>query len=246
MKIAVVIPTYNERENIKSLFERIFSYLPDSTILIVDDNSPDGTAGVVRELQKNDKRIFLLNREKKDGLGSAYRDGFRYLFSLGTFDKIVMMDGDGSHDPSYLPQMVAGGDPGLVTLGSRYVKGGGTENWEFWRRMLSYWGNFYSRLITGLPIKDCTAGFHCIGTKLLSRLPLDKFHASGYAFLIELKYYLWEEGAKFREVPIVFANRESGASKMSNHIIREGIITPWRLRLKDLLRNEFRNENFKF
>ncbi len=234
VKNCIIVPTYNERENIGGIIEKVFSILPGISLFVVDDNSPDGTAEHVRELQKKYPQLMLLVRNQKSGLGSAYRDTFRQVLPDSELERIIIMDGDGSHDPGYIPEMLELSNADTVIIGSRYVTGGGTENWELWRRILSRAGNKYSRVIAGLPIHDCTAGFMCIPAAYLRRISIEQLHVSGYAFLIELKYMLSQAGASFKEIPIIFANRYRGASKISNHIISEGVITPWLLRFKKI------------
>ncbi|MBI5140480.1 MAG: polyprenol monophosphomannose synthase [Candidatus Vogelbacteria bacterium] len=232
MKNIVIVPTYNERDNIEKLCPEIFRLLPDISVLVVDDNSPDKTSDVVKNMQKKYPRLLLLERPGKEGLGRAYIDAFNFVLRDGTFDSLITMDADFSHDPKYLKPMLEESKNHDLVIGSRYINDGATEGWEFWRRMLSYWGNQYSRLVTSAPIHDCTGGFNLLKPRFLNRLDLSRFGASGYAFQIELKYKLWKAGAKVKEIPIVFRNRLEGESKISNHIIKEGILTPWRLVFK--------------
>lgn len=233
MRSVIVIPTYNERENIGPLVGKIFSLLPeDVLVLVVDDNSPDGTADEVRKLQKDFPRLSLLLRSRKEGLGKAYIDAFLSVFKNGDVEKIVMMDADLSHDPNYLLEMFQHAMTHSVVIGSRYIKGGGTVGWELWRRILSRCGNFYCRFITRMPVHDCTGGFNIIDANLLRKIDMTKIDTSGYAFIMELKYALWKAGASFKEVPIIFKNRSGGESKISGHIISEGILAPWKMRFK--------------
>jgi dolichol-phosphate mannosyltransferase len=231
-KVSIILPTYNERENIEKLVPLIFSYVPDARIIVVDDNSPDGTSEVIEILQKNYPKLILIKRDRKDGLGKAYIHAFREALKDVDVGTVVMMDADFSHHPKYLPEMLSRVKDGSVVIGSRYVKGGKTTGWELWRRTLSVGGNWYCRIITGMPIRDCTGGFNAISASALRRIDLNALDLSGYAFIMDLKYALYSSGAIFTEIPIVFANRTKGDSKISNHIIREGIIAPWKIRLK--------------
>lgn len=233
MKNIITLPVYNEKQNIGQIIEAIFAILPEIRILVVDDSSPDGTGDIVKDLQKKFPNLGLLTRKQKEGLGKAYLNVFEEVLKDPSVESVVMMDADFSHNPRYLPLLIAEANKGFdVVVGSRYAKGGGTEGWELWRRLLSRWGNFYARTITGLPAADCTGGFNLIKTRFLNKINFSKMDASGYAFIIELKYLLWKSGARFTEVPIVFHNRINGESKISNHIIREGIIAPWKMILK--------------
>lgn len=231
-KSTIIIPTYNERQNVGLIVEAIFEILPDIDILVVDDNSPDGTKEVVENLQKKFQNLNLLVREKKEGIGKAYINAFEEVLKDPDAKSIIMMDADFSHSPSYLPLMLEAGEKFDVVVGSRYVKGGGTEGWELWRRLLSRWGSFYAQTITRLPVADCTGGFYHINADLLRKLDFSKIDSSGYAFQIELKYSLWKNGGRFVELPIIFKNRITGESKISNYIIREGILAPWKMILK--------------
>ncbi|MEK7629849.1 MAG: polyprenol monophosphomannose synthase [Patescibacteria group bacterium] len=231
-KNIVIIPTYNEKQNISKLVETIFEILPQIHILVVDDSSPDGTGDVVKDLQKRFPNLSLLARKKKEGLGKAYLNAFEGILKDSDAKNIIMMDADFSHNPSCLPLMLEASSGRDVVIGSRYVKGGGTAGWELWRRLLSRWGNFYARTITRLPIADCTGGFILIKTHFLKKVDFSIIDASGYAFLIEFKYLLWKSGARFQEFPIVFKNRIGGESKISKHIIIEGILAPWKMIFK--------------
>lgn len=232
MKNVIVLPTYNERENIGNIVPMIFSIVPDIHILVADDNSPDGTADEVKNMQKKYPNLQLISRPEKNGLGRAYINAFRNVLQDSDVRTVIMMDADLSHQPKYLPEMLERSRDFSVVIGSRYVTGGQTVGWETWRKVLSYFGNFYCRTITGLPIKDCTSGFNVISSDLLRRIDFSKIDMSGYAFIMELKYNLYLVGGKFFEVPIVFVNRVGGESKMSSHIINEGILAPWKMRWK--------------
>jgi dolichol-phosphate mannosyltransferase len=229
MKDFIVIPTYNERENIERLIPLIFKSVPQVWVLVVDDRSPDGTGAKVSELQRLFPQLKLLTRKKKEGLRKAYLHAFDNVLADSEVRTITMMDADLSHDPSYLPEMLSNSKHYGVVTGSRYVHGGSVSGWELRRRLLSRFGNIYCRLITRLPVHDCTSGFNTIQTTLLRKLDFGKITMSGYAFIFELKKILSMQGANFKEVPIHFKNRTKGASKISNGIIREGIIAPWKI-----------------
>lgn len=236
MKDIIVIPTYNEKGNILKLVPEIFKLLPDIFVMVVDDNSPDGTAAIVREMAKDYPNLSLLFREKKEGLGKAYVHAFNELLKNEEVGRIVMMDADFSHDPKYLLEMLEESEKHSLVIGSRYIRGGRTVGWELWRRILSFGGNFYCRLVTGMPINDCTGGFNMISAELLRKVDLSNIDVSGYAFILEIKYLLWRAGAVIKEIPIVFKNRTGGESKISSHIISEGVLAPWKMRFKKLRR----------
>ena len=202
---------------------------------MIDDSSPDGTASTVRTLLGEFANLKLLVRPRREGLGRAYLAGIAE--SLHSADALITMDADFSHDPAHLPALVEAGNSRDLVIGSRYIAGGGVAEWESWRRALSWGGNLYSRAITGMPVSDATSGFQLVRTEALRRLNLGNVSASGYAFQIELKYRLWRSGATLTEVPIVFQARRGGESKLSNHIVREGVLTPWRLRFSSRTRN---------
>lgn len=231
MKAMVVIPTYNEKSNLESLIQQILPLIPAFTILIVDDNSPDGTGQLADDLvKKYEGRIYVMHRAGKMGLGSAYRQGFRYALDWGA-DYIFEMDADFSHDPQYLPKFIDMMKDYDVVIGSRYKNGISVVNWPLSRLMLSLAASRYVRLITGLPLSDCTAGFKCFSRKALESLDLDAIVSNGYSFQIELNYKLYKLGFKIGELPIIFVDRHSGSSKMSGHIVREALYVVWKLRL---------------
>lgn len=234
MKDIIVLPTYNEKENIGSIVPLIFSILPQINILVADDSSPDGTAETVKKLQNTYKNLSLISRPEKKGLGRAYINAFEHILKDRDVRTVIMMDADLSHQPKYLVEMLEKSKDFTVVTGSRYVKGGKTVGWEMWRKILSFFGNLYCRIITQMPIKDCTAGFNVINAELLRKINFSKIDMSGYAFIMELKYNLYLAGAKFYEVPITFVNRVGGESKMSSHIINEGILAPWKMRWKTI------------
>lgn len=242
MKTVVIIPTYNEKENIEKIISLVFLYMPYSHILVVDDNSPDGTAFIVKRLQSTNPNIHLLQREKKEGLGRAYIHSFRYAMESLDPDVLVMMDADMSHPPEALPNMFSRIEEFDVIIGSRYISGGDTVGWETWRKALSKFASVYSRLITGMNINDFTAGFYMFRASLLKKIDLDYILSSGYAFQIELKSLFHRSGADFLEYPIVFKNRTGGESKMSNHIIKEGVIAPWKIRFSHFFKNKKNKE----
>lgn len=232
IKNVIILPTYNEKENIGPLIEEIFLLLPEINILVVDDNSPDGTATAVEEIMTKYPNLSILKRSIKDGLGGAYIAGFKKLLVDIEIKNIFMMDADFSHSPKYLPQMISNSESyGLVT-GSRYIKDGGIAKWELWRKILSAGGNFYVRTLLGGHINDWTGGFNCINADYLRKIDLDKIDLSGYAFIMGIKYFLIKAGATVKEIPIIFEARRGGESKLSHHIIGEGIVAPWKILLK--------------
>lgn len=232
-KTVVLLPTYNERENIARIVPQIFAKSPRIHILVIDDNSPDGTAEEVRALMQTHQNLDLLSRPEKQGLGEAYKAGMLRILVDDTFEKVITMDADGSHSAEYIPAMLRASETHEFVIGSRYTKGGGIEDWERWRYLLSRWGNLYARVITGLPVRDMTAGFTCIRVSLLRKMDFSVLEASGYAFLMELKFRAVRTlGCSFEEVPIIFNARWEGESKISHHIIREGLLAPWKLRFK--------------
>jgi dolichol-phosphate mannosyltransferase len=226
----VVVPTYNERENIGALIERILE-LPRFGVLVVDDNSPDGTATIVAEVAGRDPRVGLLSRPGKLGLGTAYIAGFRRALAEGA-SYIYEMDADFSHDPRYLPALLEATEKRYdLTLGSRYVLGGGTTDWGVIRKFISRGGNIYARAILGLPVMDATGGFRCYRRRVLETLDLSAIHSNGYSFQIEMVYRTLQAGFMIGETPIIFPDRRIGHSKMSRRIVLEALLTVWRLRL---------------
>ena len=223
MKKLVIIPTYKEKENIQLIIQAVFNLNANYHILVIDDASPDGTADIVKELQQsNSERLFLIERTGKLGLGTAYITGFKWGLSNG-YDYMFEMDADFSHDPNDLERLyqacaVGGAD---MAIGSRYVKGGAFKNWPLSRKIISLTGSLYSRILTFMPVMDPTAGFICYSSKVLSAMNLDAIHFVGYAFQIEMKFAAWHLGFNIKEIPIVFQDRELGASKMSKGIIQE-------------------------
>ena len=228
-KNVIVIPTYNERENVSLLVEEIFSLLPKIHILVVDDNSPDGTAVAIKKLQAQYSNLSLLKRPAKNGLGGAYIAGFKKLLTDPGVENIFMMDADFSHNPKYLSEFLKESQNYDLVVGSRYIKGGGIAKWEWWRKILSAGGNIYVRFLLGGNISDWTGGFNCIRAEFLRKIDLDSINLSGYAFIMGIKYFLIKAGTRAKEIPIIFEARRGGESKLSHHIIREGIIAPWKL-----------------
>ena len=221
----VIIPTYNERENLEPITSAVLAVEPRADILVVDDNSPDGTGQLAEELAKKEPRVRVLHRQQKQGLGKAYLEAFAWGLAQG-YQLIIEMDADFSHDPKYLPVLIdtALGGADLV-VGSRYVEGGGTVNWGLLRRLISKGGSLYARSILGVRIRDLTAGFKCFNRRVLEGIELDQVHASGYAFQIELTYRALKKGFTVKEVPIMFEDRRVGHSKMSRKIFIEGMTT---------------------
>jgi len=232
-KILVVTPTYNEAENIVQFINEVLSKDPRLEILIVDDNSPDGTAGMIKKMQAGNPRIHLLERERKMGLGTAYVAGFKYALARD-FGAVFEMDADFSHDPKEIPAFIEKIETADVVIGSRYVGGVRVLNWPIRRLLLSYGASVYTRYVTGLPVKDTTAGFKCFRRKVLETINLDKVHSNGYAFQIEMSFKAWKKGFSLLEHPIIFMDRRSGTSKMSHKIVYEAVLMVWKLKFKSL------------
>ena len=225
MTALVVIPTYNERDNIPPLVERLLRH-GGVRVLVVDDNSPDGTGGVADALVS--ERVAVLHRSANRGFGRSYLDGIAY--ALGTpADVICQMDADFSHDPDRLPDLIAATQGADLSIGSRYVEGGGIVNWPARRRALSRFANAYVRALTGLRAHDCTSGYRCWRREALATLPLNRFVSDGYSFLVEMLYAAARQGRQIAEVPITYVERREGQSKMSRAVILESAVTPWRL-----------------
>ena len=231
-KALIVVPTYNERENVEDIAGRLLVTLRDADILFVDDNSPDGTGALLDEMARREPRIHVLHRAGKQGLGTAYIAGFRWGLAR-EYGYIFEFDADGSHDPKYLPHMLALAEGGAdVVIGSRNVPGGGTMNWGIGRKLLSRGGSFYARTILGIHVRDVTAGFICWRRRVLESLDLDRVDSNGYSFQIEMKYRALQQGFKVVETPIVFVDRRVGQSKMSRAIVGEALLKVWALRLR--------------
>ena len=235
MKTLVITPTYNESGNIRGAVSRLFAENPDVDLLIVDDSSPDGTGEIADELAKADKRIDVLHRKGKDGLGAAYIAGFNWAFTKD-YDFIVEMDADGSHRAQDLPLLLAAAVDNELVIGSRYVRGGKTQNWPFHRQLLSRGGNLYARLMLGGKLNDMTAGFRVFRTSFLKSLDLSTINARGYSFQIEMAYKTLQAGVRTAEVPITFVEREIGDSKMSSDIVREALILMTKLGIRRIIR----------
>lgn len=234
----VIVPTYNETENIEEVINTVLGLEVPFELLIVDDASPDGTADIVKKLQKKyPERIHLIERSGKSGLGTAYITGFAYAIENG-FDYIFEMDADFSHNPSDLIKLhkACAEDGNDMAIGSRYIQGVNVVNWPIGRVLMSYFASFYVRLITGMPIMDTTAGFKCYSKKVLNAIDADKIHFIGYAFQIEMKFNAWKHGFKIKEVPIVFTERARGESKMSRGIFKEAVIGVIEMKIRSLFR----------
>lgn len=229
----VIIPTYNEKENIEKIIRAVFSLDKFFHILVIDDGSPDGTAAIVRGLMTSEfaDRLFMIERQGKLGLGTAYIAGFRYALEKG-YDYIFEMDADFSHDPNDLPRLYAAcHDEGYdLAIGSRYVSGVNVVNWPMGRVLMSYFASMYVRIVTGFHVHDTTAGFKCYRRRVLASIPLDKIRFKGYGFQIEMKYTAYKMGFRIKEVPVVFVNRREGVSKMSGGIFGEAFFGVIRLR----------------
>jgi dolichol-phosphate mannosyltransferase len=236
MKTLIIIPTYNELENLRPLLTEIFSYAPETDVLIVDDNSPDGTGQLADEIHNENPRVSVLHRSGKLGLGTAYIAGFTYAIEHN-YDAAFEMDADFSHDPRYLPDFLNAIEHADLVIGSRYVKGGSTPNWSLVRRFVSGGGNIYARFMLGIPVRDCTAGFRCYRSTVLSSIDLNTFQSQGYAFQIELAYRVTQQGFRVVEIPISFPDRRIGKSKMSRKIFIEGFL--W------VLRTRFSKQSFR-
>lgn len=235
-KALVVIPTYNEAENVRHIVPQVLGQDPRIEILIVDDNSPDGTGKLADEMASVDPRIHVIHRAGKQGLGTAYLTGFRWALERD-FEFIFEMDADFSHDPKHLPEFLAAAENADLVLGARYLKGRVTVvNWPMTRLLLSYFANIYARLVTGLKVSDSTGGFKCFRRRVLESIDLDAVHSNGYSFQIEMSLRAARKGFRIAEIPIVFVDRTEGHSKMSGAIIREAIWMVWLLRLKAIFR----------
>jgi dolichol-phosphate mannosyltransferase len=232
-KSLVIIPTYNELENLQRLLPCVLKQDENIDVLIVDDNSPDGTANFVEEEGKKTSRIRILKRPKKMGLGTAYLDGFKYAIAHN-YDIIFEMDADFSHDPDEIPNFLNKIKDYDLVLGSRYVTGVNVVNWPMRRLLLSYFANIYTRIITGLPVKDATGGFKCFRKRVLESIDFNRVKSNGYAFQIEMSFKAWKKGFRLIEIPIIFVDRIKGNSKMSKKIVREAVTMVWKLRLKSI------------
>ncbi len=233
-KSLVIIPTFNEMENIPQLIPEVLSKDEGIEILVVDDNSPDGTAAYIEKLMQSNVKIHLIKRDYKMGLGTAYLTGFKYALEK-SFDYIFEMDADFSHDPKEIVNFLKVIKNYDLVLGSRYISGVNVVNWPMSRLILSYLANIYTKIITGLHIKDATGGYKCFRRKVLEAIDLDKIKSNGYAFQIEVTFKAWKKGFKIKEIPITFVDRVKGTSKMSNKIVREAVMRVWKLRIRSML-----------
>jgi dolichol-phosphate mannosyltransferase len=229
----VIVPTYNEAENLPRIAPAILARLPQATLLVVDDGSPDGTGRLAEELASADPRVKVLHRQAKQGLGPAYVAGFRQALAEGA-QQVIQMDADGSHDPAHLPSLVDALAEADLVIGSRYVPGGGVRNWGLLRRLVSRGGSLFARLVLSLPAHDLTGGFKAWRAPVLAATPWQRLHSGGYVFQIEMTYLAVRRGARLREVPIVFVDRHAGKSKMSRRIIVEALLVVLRLRWDEL------------
>ena len=229
----VIIPTYNELENIQGIIPEILRQDERLDVFVVDDNSPDGTAEAVQEMMRGNGRIRLLQRERKMGLGTAYVAGFRHAIEHG-YDFVFEMDADFSHDPNTLPRFLDAIQEYDLVLGSRYIQGVNVINWPMKRLLLSYFANQYTRVVTGLPVRDATGGFKCFRVEVLKAIDLDRVRSNGYSFQIEMSFKAWKKGFRIHEIPIIFMDRRAGISKMSKNIVREAVTMVWRLRFQGM------------
>jgi dolichol-phosphate mannosyltransferase len=241
MEALIVIPTYDESENIETLITTLFLLEADLDVLVVDDNSPDGTGDIVERMQRENDKIHLLRRPGKMGLGSAYIAGFKWALENTDAKYVFEMDADFSHDPSAIPQFLENIQRADLVLGSRYLNGITVVNWPLSRLILSVSANIYSKIITGMPLKDATGGFKCFRREVLKALPLDKIKSDGYSFQIEVNYLVWKHGFTVVEIPIMFVDRRTGTSKMSRRIIWEAAFLVWKLRFDSIVRFFRRN-----
>ena len=231
MSTLVITPTYNERENIGPFIEAIRTTCPEVDVLVVDDNSPDKTSEIVQNKMSSDKKVHLLSRPGKQGLGRAYLAGFKWALD-NNFDVMVQMDADFSHRTIDLKKILSSVDNADFLVGSRWTKGGGTENWTLSRKFISRGGSFYARWILGFPLKDWTGGFNCWKRKVLEGMNYQAVQSNGYSFQIEMKFRALQSGYKVQEVPILFQERKAGQSKMSMRIVLEALYRVWRFRFK--------------
>jgi dolichol-phosphate mannosyltransferase len=223
MKTIVVIPTYNEKQNIEAMAQAVLEQLPqDGSILFVDDNSPDGTGEIIDSISLRENRVHCLHREKKEGLGRAYVAGFTKALEMQA-DRIIEMDCDFSHDPAMIPQMIEASLESDVVIGSRYIPGGKCVNWPFRRLLISKMGGLFVRTVTGMPIKDPTGGFKCFRREVIESIDLKTIQSSGYSFQLEMNHRTWMAGFKIKEIPITFAERRAGYSKITTGIAVESV-----------------------
>lgn len=236
MEALVVIPTYNERDNIAGVVGALLALPADLGVLVVDDNSPDGTGGIVDEIAAREPRVHVMHRAGKLGLGTAYIAGFKWALASTDARYVFEMDADFSHDPAAVPRFLDRIRDADLVIGSRYVEGVTVVNWPLSRLILSVSANIYTRIVTGMPLHDATGGFKCFRREVLAALPLDRIRSDGYSFQIEMNFHAWKRGFRIVEMPIVFTDRLVGASKMSRRIIWEAVIMVWKLRFASLRR----------
>jgi dolichol-phosphate mannosyltransferase len=229
-KTLIIIPTFNEKENIGLLIPEIDKAVPGVHILVVDDSSPDGTSAFIKEIAQKRNGLFVLDRLKKEGLGKAYVAGFRWALDRD-YEFIFEMDADFSHDPKYLPDFLKAIEENDLVIGSRYKSGVNVINWPMSRLLLSYFASYFVRIFIGIPVRDCTAGYKCFRRRVLEKINLAKIDSSGYSFQIEINYHAWKKKFRISEIPIVFTDRQRGSSKMSTKIIQEAVLLVWKLRL---------------
>ena len=229
----IIFPTYNERDNIEKIVHAVLPLDPRIHVLIVDDNSPDGTGEIADRLAQVESKVEVLHRDKKDGLGRAYIAGFQWAIER-EFDFIFEMDADFSHGPEYIKDFLKTIQDHDLVIGSRYISGVNVINWPMSRLLLSYYANVYTRIVTGMPVRDATGGFKCFRREVLQALNLDEINSSGYSFQIEMNMRVWKKGFRIKEIPIIFVDRIAGASKMSKKIMREAIWMVWWLRVKSI------------
>ncbi len=230
-KALVITPTYNEAVNLPALIPQVLHQSTDIEILIIDDNSPDGTAAIVKDFQRTDPRVHLIERPRKMGLGTAYVTGFKFAIEH-KYDYVFEMDADFSHNPKELLNFLLKIQEYDLVIGSRYIRGVSVVYWPFRRLLLSYFANLYTRVVTGLPVKDATAGFKCYRREVLENINLDELRSNGYAFQIEMNYKAWKKGFRLCEIPIIFVDRDRGVSKMSKNIVYEAAFMVWKLKLR--------------
>lgn len=240
MESLVIVPTLNERENLEKLIPEVLAVDEGIDVLVVDDNSTDGTGEVAEQFAVETGRVHVLHRPGKMGLGSAYIDGFRYALAKTEAKYVFEMDADFSHDPKHLPSFLEAIKEADLVVGSRYLKGISIVNWPLNRLIISKFGNWYARMITGLRFTDVTAGYKCFRRELLEQLDLDDIHSNGYSFQIEMTYMVWKQGFRIKEVPIVFVERESGDSKITFSIQWEAMWRMWELKFRHLFRGNKR------
>jgi dolichol-phosphate mannosyltransferase len=233
-KVIIIIPTYNEIDNIEKMIEQIFSFDHPIDILVIDDNSPDGTGIRVKQLMQSYENLHLLEREGKLGLGTAYVAGFKYALQY-KYDYIFEMDADFSHDPKEIPNFLKAIKEADLVIGSRYITGINVVNWPLRRLFLSYFANRYTSIVTGLPLRDSTGGYKCFRRIVLETINLDNIRSGGYSFQIEVNLKAWEKGFRIKEIPIIFVDRAVGKSKMSKAIIREAVWMVWKLKIRSIL-----------